>query len=586
MVALVTAGLKSKLSDQTNKPEEFIMLSTFLQIIVPLIIAALIGALAMRWWMKRWWEDVTESYENLRVNSRKPETKNALTKNDLDDRFASLSSSVASIPRTDLDPVTRRLSQIESTVAGLSFPETDLTPVYERMTRIDQRLAEPNSDYDRLEERLERLEGTLGEVSRSLASLQNTDLEPLQIRFNRLEQSLNEIDTTAPDVDLGPVHSGLAQLELAVSEIDLPQADLSPLQEQLTSLELRVVDLAEAIEDSRSEEYSSLNTELGSLSSSIAAMSSPDLDPMEQRLAGVERAVASIDIPEADLSSLHARIEQMEQRLLQPSADYQTLFARLAGMEAAVDALDRGPIDFSPVQNRLAALENLIAAVRADVHGIPSLEPIEQRLASLHQSIVSIPQPDLSSVVSSVRAVEARMDMAAMENRLTAIEYGLTAVHHMLRSRQNGPAPISQIEPELYANNAKPLAESRITTQSFTTESQSPTSTVMTKTYTVQTGTDPLASVRRPNDESNLLRAAAFGDADDLERISGVGPMLSDLLQDIGVYYFWQIAEWDAEDIVWVDNKLEHFKGRIERDNWVGQAQTFAAESDTANRPV
>ena len=299
----------------------------------------------------------------------------------------------------------------------------------------------------------------------------------------------------------------------------------------------------------------------------------PDLDPVEQRLSGVERAVASIDVPETDLSPLHARleqlehrlqepnaeigtlfsrIEQLEQRLLEPSSDYQTLFARLAGMEAAIDALDRGPIDFGPVQNRLSSLENLISAVRADIHGIPSLEPIEQRLASLHQSIVSIPQPDLSQVISSVRSVEARVDMAAMENRLTAIEYGLTAVHHMLRSRQNGPAPISQIEPELYTNNAKPVAETRVTTQSFTTTSPQPKQAIVTtKTYTTQSGVDPLASVRRPNDESNLLTTAAFGEADDLERISGVGPMLSDLLKDVGVFYFWQIAEWDADDIIW-----------------------------------
>ena len=169
------AGLKSKLSAQTNKTEESIMLSTFLQILIPLIFAALIGALAMRWWMKRWWEDVTESYETLRMDSRKAETKNALTKDDLDDRFASLSSSVASIPRTDLDPVTRRLSQLESSVASLSFPETDLTPVYERMTRIDQRLAQPNGEYDQLSERLERLEGALGEMSQSVAALHNTE---------------------------------------------------------------------------------------------------------------------------------------------------------------------------------------------------------------------------------------------------------------------------------------------------------------------------------------------------------------------------------------------------------------------------
>ena len=357
-------------------------LSTFLSILFPLLLAAAIGFFSGRWWTKRWYEDVTESYETLRANTRRPEPNDRLTKADLDDRIASLSSSVASIPRTDLDPVTRRLSQIESTVAGLTFPETDLTPVYERMTRIDQRLAQPNGEFDRIEERLVSLESSLGEMSRDLAALHNTDLEPLESRFSALERSISQIDISVPETDLGPVHSGLAQLEsrfstlersvsqidisvpetdlgpvhsglaqleLAVSEIDLPQMDLSPLQEQLTGLEMRVVELAEAIEDSGSEEFATLSTELGSLSSSFAAMNMPNLDPVEARLSGVERAVKNIELPETDLTPLLARIEQLERRLLEPSADYQTLFARLAGMEAAVDALDRDPVDLSPL---------------------------------------------------------------------------------------------------------------------------------------------------------------------------------------------------------------------------------------------
>lgn len=61
--------------------------------------------------------------------------------------------------------------------------------------------------------------------------------------------------------------------------------------------------------------------------------------------------------------------------------------------------------------------------------------------------------------------------------------------------------------------------------------------------------------------------------------------MLHDLLTRIGVYYFWQIAEWGPREIEWVDNMLDGFNGRIERDNWVGQARIFADELDTANRP-
>ena len=581
------------------------MWTTWFEIIIPLIIAALIGALFMRWWMKRWYEDVTETYETLQVKSQSGDPKNILTKDDLDNRLASISSSVASIPRTNLDPLTSRLSKIESSVAGMSFPETDLTPVYERMTRIDQRLAQPNKDFEKVDERLERLEASvsglfsgdfdklderlanleamMSGMSDDVSTLHNADLEPLQVRLGRIERSIETMDISAPKVDLDPLKVSLADLENSVSEIDLPQTDLSPIQEQLTGLELRVVDLAEAIQEARGEEYASLRTEFGSLSSSFANLSLPSLDPVEQRLSSVERAVGGIQIPETDLAPLHMRLERLEQRLQDSSGDYQSLFAHLAGMEAAIDALNRDPVDLSPLQTRLSALESMISTVRADVRGIPSLDPVERQLASLQQMILSIPQPDLAPVVTSVRAVESRIDMAAMENRLTAIEYGLTAVHHMLRSKQNGPAPVSRIEPELYADSAKPMTNTKVTTQSFTTQSAPQVQTVTTRSYT--SGADPLASARRPNDESNLLQSAAFGEADDLERISGVGPMLSDMLKDIGVYYFWQVAEWDAKDIVWVDNKLEHFKGRIERDNWVGQARQFAAELGTANRP-
>lgn len=63
--------------------------------------------------------------------------------------------------------------------------------------------------------------------------------------------------------------------------------------------------------------------------------------------------------------------------------------------------------------------------------------------------------------------------------------------------------------------------------------------------------------------------------ADDLKRISGVGPKLEGVLNDMGVYTFAQVASWKAEDIAWVDERLK-FKGRITRDNWVAQAKTLA----------
>ena len=84
----------------------------------------------------------------------------------------------------------------------------------------------------------------------------------------------------------------------------------------------------------------------------------------------------------------------------------------------------------------------------------------------------------------------------------------------------------------------------------------------------------PAADASRP---ANLLDAPK-GEADDLTRISGVGPKLLEKLNANGVYHFWQIAEWGPSEIAFMDDQLS-FKGRIERDDWIKQATEFAAEA-------
>ena len=78
---------------------------------------------------------------------------------------------------------------------------------------------------------------------------------------------------------------------------------------------------------------------------------------------------------------------------------------------------------------------------------------------------------------------------------------------------------------------------------------------------------------------ANLLSEARGGKADDLKKISGVGPKLEGTLNEIGVFHFDQIAEWGPAEIEYMDDRLS-FKGRIERDNWIEQAKEFAAAKE------
>ena len=79
--------------------------------------------------------------------------------------------------------------------------------------------------------------------------------------------------------------------------------------------------------------------------------------------------------------------------------------------------------------------------------------------------------------------------------------------------------------------------------------------------------------------QPELLKAAR-GTSDDLKKIKGVGPKLEGVLNELGVWHYWQIAGWSGAEISWVDARLK-FKGRIERDGWIEQAKILAEGGET-----
>ena len=86
-----------------------------------------------------------------------------------------------------------------------------------------------------------------------------------------------------------------------------------------------------------------------------------------------------------------------------------------------------------------------------------------------------------------------------------------------------------------------------------------------------------------------LHTAPKGGQPDDLELIWGVGPKLREMLNGMGIWHFDQVASWTEKEIDWVDARLEGFKGRIRRDEWVEQAKKLATgwrpESGIGDKP-
>lgn len=62
-------------------------------------------------------------------------------------------------------------------------------------------------------------------------------------------------------------------------------------------------------------------------------------------------------------------------------------------------------------------------------------------------------------------------------------------------------------------------------------------------------------------------------EADNLQEIVGIGKVFEQTLNELGVYTFEQIANFGVADVARVNAELKEFKGRMEQDDWIGQAK-------------
>ena len=85
----------------------------------------------------------------------------------------------------------------------------------------------------------------------------------------------------------------------------------------------------------------------------------------------------------------------------------------------------------------------------------------------------------------------------------------------------------------------------------------------------------PTEAPKKETKKAAKPKTKAAEGADDLTKISGVGPVIVKKLHDLGVTTFAQIAAWTQEDVAAMDEKL-NFKGRIDRDEWLKQAAELA----------
>ncbi|MBN4082891.1 hypothetical protein JYT50_00735 [bacterium AH-315-A23] len=78
----------------------------------------------------------------------------------------------------------------------------------------------------------------------------------------------------------------------------------------------------------------------------------------------------------------------------------------------------------------------------------------------------------------------------------------------------------------------------------------------------------------------NRIGIVSNQDKDNLQKIKGIEFSIEEKLNNIGVFAFEQIGNFNSKDIIKITKLIDFTPGRIERDDWVGQAYNLLNEKE------
>lgn len=281
---------------------------------------------------------------------------------------------------------------------------------------------------------------------------------------------------------------------------------------------------------------------------------------------GALAGAALSDEDEKELKDLRDRNTWLEERVVALEAD-------VSAAAAIVPAETEAPAEEDPGLEKLnwqnAYLRQRVDALEA--------KAIEQAAASTDSPAVEAapivetepesPEADndsASNAAADEEMARLRWRNRYLEGRLAYFEQGEEAVEESSDDVAAEPEAEAEVnEPEPEEANAEPVEateEPEPTPASPAEEEVHPSDAMLAELEGQQPG-----QIEKPSNGG-----------DDLTAITGVGPRIAEVLNSLGIWTYEQIAGWLPEHETWIENHLS-FKGRVSRENWVGQAKDLIA---------
>ena len=249
------------------------------------------------------------------------------------------------------------------------------------------------------------------------------------------------------------------------------------------------------------------------------------------------------------LAAFSTEIEDAKRR----QSSLQTLIdqraAILAGQEQELGSLkDRAAAlhaDLGKREQRVLVLERELDAMRRRIGEFErELAQRDERLASASQTLSS-----------------CQLDLTSLAEKATFNRQELSGVIDQLRERVGELAPALQAREAEVAKLLRQIAD-------------------WEKSYEhrvgdLQTCEGALAAGQKT--PANILLKRP-DEVDDIKEVRGIGPVLEQVLNRLGIYLFRQIAEFTPDDVDWVAANLPEFPRRIIWEGWIEQARELHAK--------
>ncbi len=318
------------------------------------------------------------------------------------------------------------------------------------------------------------------------------------------------------------------------------------LQAELEDRETRISALGDELAAARSE-LEQLKTENGNGDGNL-------VETAGAAVAGAVAGVVLSDTDQEELTQLRDRNIWLEERVSALEADVAAPVAA-AAPEAGDAAREKLQWQTGYLRQRVDALEASMIAERANGASVVAA-PVEAE-----------PEETSAAPESDEEMARLRWRNRYLEGRLAYFEAGEAEAAEAV---ENDPVPEPEAEsPTEAAAAVEPEAAAEPEPEPAPTEEPAeeaadevhPSEAMLAELEGVQP-----EQVEKPDDGG-----------DDLTAITGIGPRIGEVLNELGIFKYAQIASWTPENETWIENHLS-FKGRVSRENWVEQAKGLMAE--------